>query len=185
MDVSTVSALNRVEVHAHPGFSLAVAMCCQQSGASVVTNFSGQIIVGLGFSGLQALILQIPGWVCSCGMLLTTGILGTYTSFFRTRKLVRMKDYKRDAATLTLQMILVASCTLAIASLAVLKVYPPGSNVNKGMQLFFISLLNGHTGACKSPKRGRSTSLTCQTPASSCFPVRTSPVRPRRQPSWR
>lgn len=151
--MSTVSALNRVEVHAYPGFSLAVAMCCQQSGASVVTNFSGQIIVGLGFSGLQALILQIPGWVCSCGMLLTTGILGTYTIFFRTRKLVRtIVDSKRDAVTLTVQLILVASCTLAIVSLAVLKVYPPGSNVNKGMQLFFISLLNGHTGACKSPK---------------------------------
>ena len=117
---------------------LSVALCCQQSGASVVTNFSGIITKGLGFTGLQALILQIPGWVCSSGLLLVTGVLGTYTTYFRTRK----------------TLILMVSCLLAIASLVVLIEIPPGkAGANKGLQLFFLSLLNGHTGACESLER--------------------------------
>lgn len=69
-------------------------MTCQQSGQSVVANFTGQLIKGMGFSGLNSLLLQIPGWVCACGMILTTGFLGTHSKFFRNRKTVSIIDIK-------------------------------------------------------------------------------------------
>lgn len=47
------------------------------------------------------------------------------------------------------QLILVISCLLAVAGLAVLVVFPPKSGANQGMQLFFLSLLHAHGGACE------------------------------------
>lgn len=45
---------------------------------------------------------------------------------------------------------MMVSCILAVIGLAVLIVYPPSTGANKGMLLFFISMLQGHGGACKS-----------------------------------
>lgn len=63
-------------------------MVWQQSGVSLQSNFSGIIIKSFGFSGLNSLLLQIPGWAVAAIGVPFTGWLGSHVSFMKRAKSV-------------------------------------------------------------------------------------------------
>ncbi|RSH87416.1 hypothetical protein EHS25_003326 [Saitozyma podzolica] len=64
----------------------ALMLVCQQPAPGIVSNFSGIIIKGYGFTGLQSLLLQIPAWAVPCVATPLAGYLTTYVPAFRKQK---------------------------------------------------------------------------------------------------
>lgn len=61
---------------------------CQQSATVIAASFSGIIIKGFGFSGLSAMVLQIPGWACASFAVLSVGWAVTRFRILRGNKTV-------------------------------------------------------------------------------------------------
>lgn len=75
------------------GISCALMLVCQQPAPGIVSNFSGIIIKGYGFTGLQSLLLQIPAWAVPCVATPLAGYLTTYVPAFRKQKSVSKQSY--------------------------------------------------------------------------------------------
>ncbi|KAM0753617.1 MFS general substrate transporter [Meredithblackwellia eburnea MCA 4105] len=105
---------------------LVLMIMTQQAGVSLFTNFAGLIIKGFGYSGLMALLLNVPGWAVASTAVLSVGFLATKTEFFRTRK----------------TWLLTAVTGLVIASAAVLYTQPSGKHEKKALLTIFVSLVN-------------------------------------------
>lgn len=60
----------------------------QQPAPGIATNFSSVIIKGYGYTGLKALLLQIPSWAVPSVFTPLGGYLTTQVPWFKTRKCV-------------------------------------------------------------------------------------------------
>jgi hypothetical protein len=68
------------------GPSCAFMFMCQQPAPTIVNNFSGIIIKGYDFTGLESLLLQIPSWIVPCVAMPLVGCLTTFVPALQNRK---------------------------------------------------------------------------------------------------
>ncbi|GFZ43988.1 hypothetical protein JCM24511_01709 [Saitozyma sp. JCM 24511] len=104
----------------------ALMLVCQQPAPGIVSNFSGIIIKGYGFTGLQSLLLQIPAWAVPCVATPLAGYLTTYVPAFRKQK----------------SLVIGLLSVISLVSEVMLYIFPPVVGVNKVIPLAFISLLS-------------------------------------------
>ncbi|GFZ44243.1 hypothetical protein JCM24511_01965 [Saitozyma sp. JCM 24511] len=99
---------------------------CQQPAPTIVNNFSGIIIKGYGFTGLESLLLQIPSWIVPCVAMPLVGCLTTFVPALQNRK----------------SLVIAVVSVISLISEVMLYVYPPVPGANKAIPLAFISLLS-------------------------------------------
>ncbi|RXK37540.1 hypothetical protein M231_05165 [Tremella mesenterica] len=98
----------------------------QQPAPGIASNFSGVIIKGYGYTGLKALLLQIPSWAVPSVFTPLCGYLTTHVNWFKTRKC----------------FVMVWLGIVSLISEIVLYKKPPVPGANKAVPLAFMSLLS-------------------------------------------
>lgn len=114
---------------------------CQQSAISLVSNFSGIITKGFGFTGLKSILLQIPGWGVAAITVSGTGYLVTRFKALQSCKCVSWNEKVRP----NVQLFLTLYSVITITGATVIYALPNGP---QGLRMTMLTLLQTNAYGC-------------------------------------